>query len=306
MSKIWKRVLAVTMVVGLTACGSGEADNVTSKPAENAEENASSEAAAETTAAETVQTSNYEFPETAIVDNDQVSFIIKSIKNDGKDYEWTVYLENKTDLNLMYTIDEVSVNDFMSDPFWARSVSGGMKANEVISWYGLSNDGVKLPVTTTEFRLKIYDDDDWMADKLVDDVFTIAPMGEDKVMTYEREAQDGDVVLIDNETCTITAIGVDSEGFYGYEVDLYLVNKTDVPLMFSVDGVSVNGFMCDPFWASSVTAGKKEITSMSFSSSDFETNGIETVEVITLPFTVSNYETYDHLIEETVELHPNA
>ena len=51
-------------------------------------------------------------------------------------------------------------------------------------------------------------------------------------------------------------------------------------MMFSWDDVSVNGYMVDPFWATSVPAGCKKITTISFSSSKFEENGIEKVEEI--------------------------
>ena len=66
--------------------------------------------------------------------------------------------------------------------------------------------------------------------------------------------------------------------------------------MFTVESVSVNGFMCDPFWAESVAAGKKSNTSISWFASDFEDNGIQEVEEIT--FTLRVYDSNDFLAED--------
>ena len=69
--------------------------------------------------------------------------------------------------------------------------------------------------------------------------------------------------------------------------------------MFSVSEVSVNGFMCDPFWAATVSAGKKANEQITFFASDFESNGIETVEEIT--FTLKVYDNGDWLADKFVE-----
>lgn len=87
---------------------------------------------------------------------------------------------------------------------------------------------------------------------------------------------------------------------------MYLVNKTDKVLMFSVNDVSVNGFMCDPFWASEVPVNAREYTSMSWFSSSFEENGITDVKEIELTFRV--YDSNDwfakDVYKETVILNP--
>lgn len=98
-------------------------------------------------------------------------------------------------------------------------------------------------------------------------------------------------VLADNEDVTFTVTGVDAENIWGYTLNVFIENKTDKTLMFSVDSVSVNGFMCDPFWACEVAPGMKANEEISFSESDFEKNGIETVTEIT--FTLRVYDSND-------------
>ena len=287
MKKHFTALAAFALSLLLAACGSsastGSADTVQSA----AETTASSTAEAPTAdSEETVP----EFQAQTIVDNAFCTVILESIDENGMwGYSWKVQLENKTDKNLMFSIDDCSVNGVMADPFWASSVAAGKKSNETVSWSsslfeenGISSDNV----TQVTFDLRVHDADDWSADNFVDDTFTIYPMGEENATTVERTAQDSDLVLFDNDECTLIVTGFDPDSLFGYAVNVYLVNKTDKTLVFSVDDASINGYMCDPFWATSVAAGKTENSSIEWSDSTLEENGIESVEEIELPIRV--------------------
>ena len=114
------------------------------------------------------------------------------------------------------------------------------------------------------------------------------------------------MVLADNETATVKITTIDESNFWGYTLKVFLENKTDKELMFTVDSVSVNGFMCDPFWATTVAPGMKANEEISFSESDFAANGIETVEEI--QFTLRVYDSEDFqagdLIHEKILFRP--
>ena len=69
-----------------------------------------------------------------------------------------------------------------------------------------------------------------------------------------------------------------------HTANLFLLNKTDKTVMFSVDDASVNGFMADPFYATSVSAGKCAFSSMAWSDTTLEENGITEVEEIEVLF----------------------
>lgn len=118
--------------------------------------------------------------------------------------------------------------------------------------------------------------------------------------------QFSEITLVDDENCTVIVKSIDPDNLFGYTLNVYLENKTDKELMFSVDKVSVNGFMCDPFWASSVSAGKKANEQISFSESDFETNSIQ--EVTDISFTLNVYDnndwTTDYLVDKTFTVNP--
>ena len=104
------------------------------------------------------------------------------------------------------------------------------------------------------------------------------------------------LVLVDNEDITFTVTAIEDDPLWGYTLKVYLENKTDKQLMFSAGNVSVNGFMCDPYWAQTVDAGKRSNTGISWFGSDFEENGIDAVTDIT--FTLRVYDSSDWLAED--------
>ena len=115
-----------------------------------------------------------------------------------------------------------------------------------------------------------------------------------------------EITLVDNGNCAVILKGYDENALLGYGMNVYLENKTDKDLMFSVDDVSVNGFMCDPFWASTVSAGKKANEKVTFSEAAFAENGIEVVDEITFTLHVydSNDLTADSLLKKTFTVNP--
>lgn len=286
MKKQFTSLIAASLALLLAACGSSAPSDTASTAATSTAESVAASASEEAPAEESAPA----FEAQTILDNEYCTMTLESIDENAMwGYTWKVYLENKTDKNLTFGMEDCSVNGVMADPFWAATVAAGKKSNENISWSSslFEESGISADqVTQVSFELRVYDSDDWSAGNLVEDTFTVYPMGEENASTVERTAQDTDIVLIDNDECSLIVTGFDPDNLFGYAVNVYLVNKTDKDLMFSVNDASINGFMCDPFWATSVAAGKTKNSSISWTSSALEENGIETVEEIELPIRV--------------------
>lgn len=120
--------------------------------------------------------------EWVLVDNES---IVVKIKEFGEDSMWghtmKVYMENKTDKLLMYSIDSCAVNGVMNDPFWAKEVMAGSKANAEVSWFDMKGNASNIGITQLDFSFRVYDSEDWMADALLDQSYTIYPKGESSV-----------------------------------------------------------------------------------------------------------------------------
>lgn len=107
--------------------------------------------------------------DTVAVDNEYVSVIVTEYAVDPIwGYCAKLFLVNKTDKELMFTAEDVSVNGFMIDPLYAEVVEGGKCAYSFISWLetDFEDNGI-TEVETIELTLRVYDSTDWMADDVV-------------------------------------------------------------------------------------------------------------------------------------------
>ena len=106
------------------------------------------------------------------------------------------------------------------------------------------------------------------------------------------------IVVIDNENITFTVKAVEYDSMWGtYSLKVFIENKTDKMFMVTWEDTSVNGYMCDPFWASEVAGGKKENTEISWFISTFEENDIDYHNITNIEFCLKVY----HMDEETYD-----
>lgn len=115
--------------------------------------------------------------ETVIVQNDDFTFIIQNVDDELADYyTLNCYISNNTGKNLMISWDNVSVNGFMVNPFWAISVAAGKQAYSEIIFFrsDLEKQDIEV-VQNIEFNLLVSDSDDWEADYLINEIYTFKP-----------------------------------------------------------------------------------------------------------------------------------
>lgn len=152
-----KTLIALATILTLSGCGSTTVKTPVSEPIA-----ATSEKEEEIL---TIQ----EFAEPiVIIDNEDIIFTVKSIiySDFWDSYGLKVYMENKTDKNLMFSWEGVSINDYMNDPFWANEVAAGKKDNSQIMWSTLSladDDITYDTISNIEFTLSVYhyDNETW-------------------------------------------------------------------------------------------------------------------------------------------------
>lgn len=302
---MYKKILAAVMVVAIAASVCACASDPTGETGTAAPSQKHTNSTIQNT---TTPVNANVFEETVLVDNNDILFKITAIENDPIwGYTMKTQIENRSDKDLMFSLNDVSVNGYMCEPYFAVTVSAGMKANKDISFSTDSFETIGIThVTDVEFELRVYDNNNWTADDILEETFSIYPMGVDAVQEYPRQRQDSDLVLFDNEHCTMVITGYEPDSIWGYSANVYLVNKTDDTLMFSVGDASVNGYMCNPYFATTVAPGKQSITSISWTKNAFEENGITEVETITLPIRVYEADDWmdDDLVNETFTVNP--
>lgn len=310
-----KKALAILLTIalllsfGLFALGSGSED--TDTPAQNDTANQAEDPAVEdpteTPTAEPTET--FAFEEILVVDNEQCTVKITGI--DEKNlwgYTLKVFLENKsTEKTFMFSVVSASVNGVDSDPLFAQEVAPGKKSNESISFTDSSLDSNDIgDFTDILLNFRVYDSNDWMADNIAETSVHVYPYGEENATKYVREPQATDTILVDNEHATVLITDYDPDNLWGYTANIYIVNKTDKTIMVSIDEASVNGYMIDPFFATSVIPGASKFSSISWSTSEFEENGITEVESIELILKVydENDWTANDFVYERITINP--
>ena len=250
-----------------------------------------------------------------LVDRDDLFFAIKEVRSDTTlGYTWKVYIENRTDKNLMFSFEKVSVNGVMCDPFWAEVITGGRKGNCDITWMRDALESRSIgDVYEVNFTLNVYNDDDYTEAPLMRDPFTVFPMGEEKAVSEaeaDREARAGAIVglnkvLVDNDICSIIVTGYEPDNVWGYAMHVYLQNKSGDDLVFSAENTSINGIMCDPYWAEVVASGKSAVSTILWDQSSLAENNITQVSEISIPLKVySDKNIAEPYVDETIELTP--
>lgn len=291
-----------------------------------------------------------------IADREDLFMAIEEVKTDATlGYSWKVYLENRTDKNLMFSFEKVSLNGVMCDPFWAEVIPAGRKGNTEVIWMRDSLEerqliapasdqqsaaaadqtpaeaaGQPAPVeiTRADFTLNVYNDDDYTEAPLMHEPFTVYPLAKsssadaaagevsadtaapgevpaDAGKPFVRQPSESDLVLVDNADCQIVVTGYDPDNSWGYAVHLYLLNKTNEDLIFSAEQTSVNGILCEPYWAEIVTAGNSAFSTVLWDNAALEENKITEVKEISLPLRVySDRDAANPYVNEIFELRP--
>ncbi len=249
------------------------------------------------------------FEEIVVVDDEEVMIKITGLNPDGFwGYEVKIFLENKsTEKTYMFSVLDAFINGVKADPFFASEVSPGKKENSSLTFdtTTLEKNNIEQ-FTDFEIIFRVYDSDDWSADDIANETINIFPFGEDKAIKFEREPKESDNVIVDNEYVTVIVTGYEDDPIWGYTANLYLVNKSEKEVMFSVSDAAINGFMVDPFFARSLFPGKSSFSGISWSDSTLEEQGITDIEEIEFLLRVYDYNDYSaaDLVNQIVILNP--
>lgn len=115
--------------------------------------------------------------DTVLADNDKVSVIVTGYTDDSIwGYTVNLYLVNKTDQNLMYAVEDASVNGYMLDPFYANSLRPGTCEFSSMSWSDSKLEENDITdIESIEFKLRVYDAENWFDSNVLEEVYTLKP-----------------------------------------------------------------------------------------------------------------------------------
>lgn len=307
-SEILAAVLCLSLVAAMTgACSSSsseepkdivEAEKDTASTEEQAEDESAEaeEGDAEDASGEEAAAASGDvaIEEQVLVDQDGIKitameYVTDSIWGDGI----KLLVENNSDQDYTIGCDALIVNDYMITDLFACEVAAGKKSNE--NMY-LSSTALKAAGISNVGKIEVYFhayDSDW------NDLFrkVYAEIDTSAFDSMDTEADDSGMELYNDNGIRIVGKTVDENTFWGTAILLYSENTSGQNVSISVDNMSINGFMMDPYFSCTVYDGKKSIDEITLLSSDLEENGIESIEEVELKFNIYNEDTFETIAE---------
>lgn len=247
-----------------------------------------------------------EFAQIVLLDNDIVNVTITDYDPTGSYDDGPVFellVENKGSTDVTVRLANASVNGVMCSPSWSEKVPSGKKTYSSMSWYmdDLQECGINY-VQTVCGTLNVYDSETY-DDILLEDVTWEAPVSDPSVPAVEpvQFTHGFGVQPVLTGDTAMSVVDYDPEGSYdgGPALIFYLENHTDRAVWFTVDDVSVNGFMCDPYWGCTVAPGMVAYSTCDWWSSDLEENHIDSVEEVEFTATAMDDATLDDITSAT-------
>ena len=257
MRKLVSIAVSAALVLFLAACGKADSSATVMPESESIESNSPASSAASAASDTKPNESDIQFDESfqpeTIADNDTCTIILQSVGHDDDyGYYWKIDFQNKTDDKTLCAItSSSSLNGIPADTSWFPEIEPGEEVTEVVSWdsEGLEIYGVKpQDIDTVKLHIDVYDEAEWDVsnrDDPVDDDFVIYPKGEENATEPKHEIQPTDIVLFDNNACSMVVCGFYSDSFMGYTAKAY-ENKTNDRIDVILDKGSINGFECTP------------------------------------------------------------
>ena len=112
-----------------------------------------------------------------LVDNEYATAIVTGYTEDSNwGYTVNLFFINKSDKEVMFSVNDASVNGYMADPFFAKAVMAGKCAFASMSWSDSTLEKNSIAeIEEIEFTLRIYDNNDWLAEAFAEENITLNP-----------------------------------------------------------------------------------------------------------------------------------
>lgn len=203
-------------------------------------------------------------------------------------------LENNSDKDIVVGCEALIVNDYMITDLFSSTVASGKKANETMY---LSNTQLKAAgienVGKIEIYFHVYDSSTY--DTVLDTECVTIHTSE--YANMDTTPNNEGTELYNQDGIRIVGKTVDENSFWGMAILLYCENTSGKNVGISVDDMSINGFMTNPLFSTTVYDGKKSIDDITVFSSDLEENGIKSIEEVELKFHIYDTDSYSTIAD---------
>lgn len=217
-------------------------------------------------------------------------YVTDSILGDGI----KLLLENNSDKTVTVGCKALIVNNYMISDLFVSEIAAGKKANETmyLSSSGLKAAGIES-VGQVEIYFHVYDSSSY--DTLFDTECVTIQTSE--YANMDTTPADAGTELYNANGIRIVGKAVDENSFWGTAILLYCENTSGKNIGISVEEMSINGFMMNPFFSTSVYDGKMSMDDITIFESDLEDNGIKNIEEVELKFHIYDADSYSTIAD---------
>lgn len=218
----------------------------------------------------------------------------KKLVNDFWGTGIKLLIENNTDEDYSVGVEQVIVNNCMTNSFFSCAVASGKKANDTLY---LSSEDLKAAeidnIGQIEIYFYVYDSSSYETVYETDSVTIVTSAFEQ----MDIKAADAGYPLYNKGGIKIVGKYVDEDTFWGTSVLLYIENSSDRNITVSCDDMSINGYMVNGYLYETIYQGKYAIADITVFSSELEENDIESVDEVELKFCINDADTYKTIAE---------
>ncbi len=238
-----------------------------------------------------------DFNHLVLQDTEQLYFEILDVFNDEEDgWSFNVAMQNRTDNQCWISLERVSLNDYMVDPYFSVLVQGEESLEETVSWWmdDLVEDYGFSEITSMAFELRMFDDIN--GEFLLQDYYSFYPMGEEKYEPWERGEEAEGFVLFDNDYGYGVLREIYDSEEDGIEMHVYIENPNEEELCYVFMNAVINGSETESIYSMYCMPGKRVKRPVIWSREILNFLEIKALEELELELIITAYD--DYLIEE--------
>ena len=217
-------------------------------------------------------------------------YVVDSIWGDGI----KLLVENNGDKTVTVSCKAVIVNNFMISDLFVAEVAPGKKSNETLN---LSSSELKAAgideVGLVEIYFYVYDSESY--EEIFDSNCVTIKTSAFAIM--DTKADTSGTELYNANGIRIIGKTVDENSFWGSAILLYCENNSEKNVGISVEEMSINGFMMNPLFSTTVYSGKMALDDITVFYTDLEENGITAIEEVELKFHIYDADSYNTIAD---------
>ena len=292
MKKILAVLFAIIMCFSMVACSSES--TLTENGGQSKVDNTGNVAEEETPEQEQEDLPST-IEETVIYEKDSIKVTVTGLDNSGfMGPEIKMLFENTGDKDVTVQTRNCVINGYMINTMMSVDVAAGKKANDSLTLMESDLDEAKIgKLTDISFDLAIIDPTSFST---IDET-ELFLLNTSYTGKYTQEYDDSGTVIYEANDIKIISKGVEADDIFGQSLNLYIENNSENTIIIQSDSVSVNGFMINAMFSSTVLPSAKIIDDMTFMGSYLEENDITEIESIEFKIIVIDESDFSRIAE---------